>query len=114
MKNKLPDIIFTAAFLVFMVCPVFMARGMRNPFLTPVEEEALTAVTREVIDYMKINGLFYAPGRSYAVVDGRMIREGEAVDGLTVIEINPGAVILSDGYNHEFIIKVKNVISTGS
>jgi hypothetical protein len=79
----------------------------RNPFLTRAEEIFFSQKPKmEVIDYLNISAIFYSPPRSYAIIDGRIVREHDFVDGKRVERIEEEAIILSDEHR-EYIIYLK-------
>lgn len=80
----------------------------RNPFLTSEEEEMFKM--GEIIDYLNLSAIFYSPHYSYAVIDGRIIKEKDIIDNKEVILIKPEKVILEDSQRNRYVIKIKGVI----
>jgi hypothetical protein len=79
----------------------------RNPFLTQAEEILFARRgDREVIDYLDISAIFYSPPNSYAIVNGRVTKENDIIDGKEVKKIEQEAIILKDG-QREYIIYLK-------
>lgn len=53
-----------------------------------------------------LNGIMYTPTRPQAVINGRMVDEGERIGGFTVLLILPDRVILeSDGKEYELELR---------
>jgi len=48
---------------------------------------------------LKVMAIAWAedPARRIAVVNGRIVKEGESVDGYTVTRIRPGDLVVNDG-----------------
>jgi len=80
----------------------------RNPFLTHNEEKEFGA-KKEAIGYLNLSAVFYAPGHSYAVINGRIVREKDTIDNKKIVNINPESVILKDGAGAEYIIEMKKL-----
>jgi len=80
-----------------------------NPFLTQEEREKFKEKSKyEILLGPKLEAVLYNPGYSKAVIDGRIVREGDAVDGKKVLQINPDSVILTD-LQRKFILQVSNL-----
>ena len=79
----------------------------KNPFLRWEEEKKLAQKKmREIINYLNLTAIFYSPSKSFAVIDGYVVEEGDTIAGKKVIEINPKAVILKDEKG-EYILPLK-------
>lgn len=81
-----------------------------NPFLTQEERE----VFRERPKYErfigpKLSAILYNPGNSKAVIDGKIVREGDTVDGKKVLQISPNWVILTD-LQRKFILEIERFV----
>ncbi len=85
----------------------------RNPFMTSEEEELFkkegTGVG--VIDYLNLSGSFHSPGYSYAIIDGRIVKENDIIDNKKIVKIGKEEVILKDSYGNEYSIKTKNIVN---
>lgn len=76
----------------------------KNPFLTK-EEEASFA--KEFINYMRLTGVFTSTAYSYAIIDGRIVKESDSIDNKKVTKINREEVILEDSYGKEYVVTMK-------
>lgn len=88
----------------------FAKKNMHNPFLTIEEENSLMQDEKEGIDYLTISAIFYIPGRSTAIINGRIVREQDLIDNKQIFAINRESVILRDARNREYVVKVKHII----
>jgi hypothetical protein len=84
--------------------------ALRNPFLTPAEEKSFGEDYKEELKYLNLSAVFYSPKGSYAIIDGRVVREKDVVDNKEVIAFAPEKVILKDAAGKEYVVKVKQVI----
>lgn len=83
-----------------------------NPFLTPEEQQVLASgAVRTRLDSLRVTAIIYAPPLSQAIVDGRMVREGDVIDRKEVIEIQPEAVVLRELGNsqQEYLVELEVV-----
>jgi len=109
---KLSSFFFLLVFLFFF-CLEATAQNKGsglNPFLTQKERE----IFKDEGDYTELVGLeltaiFYYPGNSKAIIEGRVVKEGEIIAGKKVFKIMPEAVILDDSY-HKFILRLSKII----
>ena len=89
---------------------------MRDPFLTTEEAQALTAgAPRERLDSLRVTAILYAPPRSRAIVEGRVLAEGDVIQRKQVEQIQPEAVVLKDltaGWK-EYLVELKPVSGAG-
>ena len=83
----------------------------RNPFLTIDEEKEFDEGKKEIISYLNLSAIIYAPGNSYAVIDGRIVGEKGTIEDKKVVKIDPQEVILKDDQGKEYIIRMKNVVN---
>lgn len=83
----------------------------RNPFLTYEEEEFFEKEMKEEIDYLTLSGVFYSSGVSYAIIDGRIVKEKDIIDNKEVVKIGREEVILKDSQDKEYVVKVKKIIN---
>ena len=83
----------------------------RNPFLTVDEEKEFGEGKKEIISYLNLSAIIYAPGNSYAVIDGRIVGEKGTIENKKVVKIDPQEVILKDEKGKEYIIRMKNVVN---
>ena len=80
----------------------------RNPFLTLDEEKEFSG-GRKIINYLTLSAVFYAPGHSYAIIDGHIVKEKDTIDNKEIIRINPESVILRDALGAEYIVRAKRL-----
>lgn len=86
----------------------------RNPFLTIDEEKFLEDYRGDIIEYLTVSAILYSsssPHRSYAVIDGRIVKERDIVDNKEVVSISPEEVILKDPSGKEYIIIMKKIVT---
>lgn len=91
------------------------AKGRRDPFVP-----LLTREGRRIhppgsdgegafsgAEGLRLEGIVFDPGEeSYAILDGQLVREGEEVGGVRVLEIGPDSVtVLSDGEPQELRVQ---------
>lgn len=85
----------------------------RSPFLTFEENQKVSEFgNASDIDYLALSAIFYSRTGSVAIIDGKVLREGDIVDNKEIVEIMPEAVILKDAQN-EYIIKIKGILEKG-
>jgi hypothetical protein len=61
-----------------------------------------------------VNSILVAPDRRLAVLDGVIVREGEAVGSRVLIRIEPDAVILREPSGHEVRVSLRRRVGTGA
>jgi type II secretory pathway component PulC len=44
-----------------------------------------------------LNGIMFSPGRSYALINNRIVKEGDTIEGVTVKQISADSVEMQDG-----------------
>lgn len=85
-----------------------------NPFLSEKEEGALKSKEGKVeISYLNIAAIFYAPPYSKAIIEGRVVGEGDILDNKEIIKIEPEEIILKDTQG-EYIIQLHAVLTKAS
>ncbi|MCG2711369.1 MAG: general secretion pathway protein GspB [Candidatus Omnitrophica bacterium] len=77
-----------------------------NPFLSAMERINFGAETKEIIDYLTVTAIFHSEANSHAVIDGRVLREKDEIDGKEIVKIEPEEVILRDA-NGEYVLRLK-------
>ncbi len=65
-----------------------------NPFLTKEEEERFGSLYYDKELGLRLSAIFYSPGRSRAVINGYILKEGDFIDNKKVKEIKPDRVVL--------------------
>ncbi|HRZ14945.1 MAG TPA: hypothetical protein P5110_05470 [Candidatus Omnitrophota bacterium] len=81
-----------------------------NPFLTKEEREIIKKRgILPVLDYLTVNAIIVSPSGSQAVIDGRILREGDIIDGKQIVRIEPEQVICKDSFR-EYMIRIGNVV----
>ena len=88
-----------------------IVKVMRNPFLTIAEAKSFGDDYREELQYLNLTAVFYSTGSSYAVIDGRIVRENDIVDNKKVIAFGPEKVFLQDSVGKEYVVKVRRIIN---
>ncbi|MFH1398032.1 MAG: hypothetical protein ABIH27_05750 [Candidatus Omnitrophota bacterium] len=82
----------------------------RNPFLTPEEElKFRDKEGRLIIDKPRVLAVFSSPGKSGALIGGRVFKVGDIFDNKEVIGISPSGVILKDRHT-QYILKMPDII----
>lgn len=74
----------------------------RNPFLTPQEEAPLPPPERVVegpsgLAPIQVRAILVSEGKRIAMIDGRVVAEGDLIGEEEVLEIRPRAVVLRKG-----------------
>lgn len=82
-----------------------------NPFLTREEEESFKDTGKRIpLGSMMLSAVVYSQvEKSKAIINGRILREGDLIENKQVIEIQPEAVVLKD-IQGEYIVTLKNVL----
>ncbi len=82
----------------------------RNPFLGEKEEsedrEGKSVEKMEVLDNLKLTAVFFSPGKSYAVVNGRIIKERTFIDNKEVVSINKDYIVLQDSQGKKYLVRI--------
>lgn len=77
-----------------------------NPFLTQEEREMFRKKSKyEELLGPELSAILFYPGNNKAIIDGKIIKEGDTVNGKKVLEINPESVILTD-LQRKFILEL--------
>ena len=79
--------------------PIF--RVMQEPAAAPKAEPKRAAAIRPVAPAappdVTVESILYSPDRRLAIVDGRIMTVGDAVDGFRIVDITPTTVVVADG-----------------
>ncbi len=67
---------------------------LRNPFLSLAENE--NKDSRQVLDDILLSAIFLSDANAYAIIEGKIVRQGDTVNGRKVIAIADEEVVLSD------------------
>jgi len=90
-------------------------KSERNPFLTAVEEKKFQDELgrRDIVEIsgaLTLSAVFYSPySSSYAVINGRVLRERDKIDGKEIVKISGEDVFLKDSEGKEYFVKVKRI-----
>lgn len=80
-----------------------------NPFLSREEEEYFKQDKGQLlIENMTISAIFYSPQRRSAIIDGRIVKEGDRIGDKTIIQIGEESVVLRDEES-EYLLKLEGV-----
>ena len=78
-----------------------------NPFLTK-EEEASIHNSYEKPLSLRLSAIFYSPPNSKAIIDGRILKEGDKINNKIIKEIKLREVILKDS-NSKYILRIEGL-----
>ena len=78
-----------------------------NPFLTK-EEEASIRNSYEKPLSLRLSAIFYSPPNSKAIIDGRILKEGDKINNKIIKEIKLREVILKDS-NSKYILRIEGL-----
>ena len=82
---------------------------LRNPFLSPDEEISFSRKTEEIaLGELKISAIFYNGKKNCAIINGKIIDEGDSLDGKQIVTIDRDAVHLKDADN-SYIARIGDV-----
>lgn len=111
MKSNFLKILFLVILAVMLAAQpsVWAATSRSNPFLTLQEEDFFGQDYSDELTNLKLSGLFFSPGNSYAVIDGKVVREKEMIYDKEVVRITDKDVMLKDPAGSEFIIRVGKI-----
>ena len=98
-----------------MVYSEYQAKGKRDPFVPlltsegqrirppGVDEEEMLIGPRG----MTLQGIVFAPGgESYALINGQVVRQGDVINKVKILKIEPNAVtILVEGHSHRLTLR---------
>lgn len=88
---------------------ISMADIKINPFLTSEEEEYFRqSQKQEIIDDFHLAAILYSPLRRRAIIDGRILGEGDSIDSKRIVQILKESVILKDEEG-EYVLKLGEV-----
>jgi len=99
----------------------------RNPFLTGQEQndffEKLKKEARNknikklpdgpiIIKNLTLSAIFHSDvsSNSYAIVQGRIVKENDNVNDMKIIRIDPEELVMKNSVGKEYLLKIKNVI----
>jgi type II secretory pathway component PulC len=86
-KKELPAIKTRPPAVVMPVAP--------SPVVLPAK--AVPVEVKKVRPELTLNGVVVSPGQSYALINNKIIEQGETIEGLKVIRISNDNVELQDG-----------------
>ncbi len=70
----------------------------RNPFLTLREQRCGSAIkTRKPIGFFYLQGVFIKPDKKIALINGKVVKEGDFIEDKKVASIEKDSVVLEDG-----------------
>lgn len=90
------------------------ARG--NPFLTRKEEKALAKLGNAIpLDYLKVSAIFYSSisSQSRAIINGKVLVQGDSIDNKEIIKINSEEVLLKDSQGN-YVAKITGLMDKAS
>lgn len=74
------------------------SKGKRDPFIPLITSEVSTAIglqSVETIDDIKFEGVIFDPsGKSVAVLNGEIVKEGDKVSNIEIVKIYSNAITL--------------------
>ena len=82
-----------------------------NPFLSWEEEEHYKKEKRIPVYHLHLSAVLGSKGTSYAVINGRILKEGDIIGNLRIIKINTEDVTLKDFLDKEYVLKLEKIIS---
>ncbi len=91
----------------------YQSRGKRDPFVPLLTSEGQRVnppgLDEEVgngLKQMTLQGIVFDPkSESYAILNGRVVREKEEIDGMKILKIEPEAVtLLIEGQEHRLVL----------
>ncbi|MBI3615491.1 MAG: general secretion pathway protein GspB [Candidatus Omnitrophica bacterium] len=91
----------------------YQAKGKRDPFVALLTEDGQRmhppGFDEEVgggIEGLTLQGIVFDPhAESYAVLNGKVVREKEEIDGMKILKIEPDAVVLwVEGQSHRLTL----------
>jgi hypothetical protein len=73
---------------------------MRNPFLSVNEAFQFSQQGGEILlEGVHISAIFYSGSRNSAIVDGKILSEGDSLDGKQIVKIDQESMHLKEGRN---------------
>jgi len=90
--------------------PKFVGDSSRNPFLSSQEEQHYKEMRGKILitKGLELSAIFYFPSQSQAIINGKIVKEGDFINSKKVIEINKESVVLKDVMG-EYVLRLKNV-----
>ncbi len=79
--------------------PSSTVEAKTNPFLTQKEEKAVVETGNTTnLEYPVVSAIFYSPlgYQSRAIIEGKVLVEGNSIDNKEIVKINPEDIILKD------------------
>ncbi|MCF7873842.1 MAG: hypothetical protein K9L84_03510 [Candidatus Omnitrophica bacterium] len=83
-----------------------------NPFLTYKEREELKKLKREEVQRYRefvLSSIFYSSKKSYAIVDGRVVKENDIIGNYKILKIEPESIVLKDFLGKEYVLRLNNI-----
>ncbi|MGE5307495.1 MAG: hypothetical protein ACM3OC_00200 [Deltaproteobacteria bacterium] len=78
-----------------------------NPFVTEEENRFFDQKDETInLDSVNLTAVFYSPSK--AIIDGKILQEGDFVDGKQIVQIHPESVVLKAG-KQTYIVRLQNV-----
>ena len=85
-----------------------------NPFLIWEEEKYYEEDTRIPIRYLDISSILYSKDGSYAVINGRILREGDVINNKEITKIKAEEITLKDFLGKEYVAKMGKIVKESS
>jgi hypothetical protein len=83
----------------------------KNPFLRESEESLFESTKdRLPITGLNLSAIFYSPGTSAVIIDGKFFKEGDIVDNKRIITIFPEEVILKDAQS-VYVLQLEGILN---
>jgi len=82
--------------------------SLRDPFLTQKERFEFQ---KKELKHLRLSAIFVSDKSSYAIVDGRIIKENDIIEDKKVIRIERERIILKDYQGREYVIRLKNIVN---
>jgi hypothetical protein len=81
-----------------------------DPFLNSSEEEEYEKEEREILTSHTVSAILSTKDNPSAVVDGRVVKKGDFIEDMEVIQIKTEEVILKDFWGAEYAIRMEKII----
>jgi len=82
--------------------------SLRDPFLTQRERFEFQ---RKELKHLRLSAVFISDKSSYAIVNGKIIKENDIIEDKKVIRIEREKIILKDSQGREYVIRLKNIVN---
>lgn len=69
----------------------------RDPFFLPIESEPVKEVEQKRDQPFLLNAIIYKEGQGAAIINDRIVRMGDYIEGMLVQEVQPDRVVLKEG-----------------